>query len=67
MPRASSASSDRVTVTNAGWIPDSLIGSEVVFGTNPARFTVVSNTLDTLVFQASDGNASGMNGLALRG
>jgi len=62
-----SASSDRVTVTNAGWLPNSLIGSDVVFGTNPARFTVVSNTPETLVFQASDGNVSGMNGLALRG
>ena len=62
-----SAASDRVTVTNAGWIPDALIGSEVVFGMAATRYNVISNTSDTLVFQASDGNVAGVTGSALRG
>jgi len=62
----SSAQSDRVTVTNAGWIPGAYVGLDAVLGSGATRYTIVSNTEDTLVFQAADGNVSGFGGAALR-
>ncbi|MBL8788145.1 MAG: hypothetical protein JNJ59_24845, partial [Deltaproteobacteria bacterium] len=55
---------DRVVVPSAGWPVGALVGAEVVFGAGTTRFTVASNTADTLVF--AGGDASGTTGLALR-
>ena len=61
------AAADRVTVTGAGWLPNALVGHDVVFGAGASHFTVVSNTDDSLVFQASDGSVAGMGGQLMRG
>ena len=61
-----SASSDRVAVSGAGWIPNAYVGADVVFNSGLTRYTIVSNTAEVLVFQASDGSVASMNGAELR-